>query len=275
MFKIKNFLIGTTLLLITSISTSYNLKKDESNKIINNHSIESLYEIRNINIKLLSTTLPSSNKELLEKTLEENQEKKYVALTFDDGPSKYTNELLELLDKYGVKATFFVIEENCNYYPDQITNIKKHGHEIAIHGSTHTSFKDLSNEEIYDEIQSTINTVNKYGANSSELVRPPYGTITDEIKENIDYPFILWNIDTLDWKTKNKNKISAKILNNIDEGSIILMHDTKTVHKCDLEALEEVLPLLVDEYEFVTISDLYELNNKVLEPGKIYGKIKK
>ncbi len=197
-----------------------------------------------------------------------------VALTFDDGPSKYTEELVEVLDSYGVKSTFFVLGCNSENYPDALAAISDSGHEIAIHGDTHTSFTKLSIDQVNQEITNTMDYIASLGIESSCLVRPPYGSLNDTLKENIEYPFILWNIDTEDWKTKDKEQIKQEILDYIEPGSIILMHDTSAVHEVDIEVLNEILPELTEEYKFVTISELCDHYNIELENGKAYRKIK-
>ena len=119
-----------------------------------------------------------------------------------------------------------------------------------------------------------IDYIEELGIETTDLVRPPYGSLNDDVKKNVPYPFILWNIDTEDWKTRDKDEIKQEILDNIQEASIILMHDTKAVHNADLEALKEILPELTEEYKFVTVSELFEYYNITLEDGKVYRKIK-
>lgn len=199
-----------------------------------------------------------------------------VSLTFDDGPSAYTEDLLNLLNEYNIKATFFVIKYNCEKYPEKLVTIQEYGHEIAIHGATHTEFTKLSTDEVTKEIETTIEYIESLGVDASEIVRPPYGSINNKIRQNIAYPFVNWDIDTEDWKTKNKNKIKNEILDNIHEGAIILMHDnhSQKVHEANIAALNEILPELIKEYKFVTITELCEDLNVELENGKSYRKIK-
>ena len=297
MIKIKKLLFSLNIMLIASINTGCSLKNDEH--IINNNvSIEfevdnscdnNIYNTNNNNTITIAPSplpspspLPDQNKDthIQEETIdnkiiiEEIKKKKLVALTFDDGPSKYTNDLLLLLDKYNVKATFFVLEYNCKKYPEVIKSIYDYGHEIAIHGATHTSFLDLTLDEINNEIVSTNDYIESLGVECSDIVRPPYGSLNKNIKNNITYPFILWSIDTEDWKTRNKDKIKAEIMDNITTGSIILMHDTNRVFESDYEALDDVLATLTETYQFVTVTELFESNNIELENGKTYSKIK-
>ena len=276
--SLKN--LSITALLITNAITSLSCSKVslKSDARITDSSISIEIEkenesIININDKLLEST-DVINSTLLSTIEEIKKNRKMVALTFDDGPSKNTEELLELLNKYNVDATFFVLEYNCINYPDAIISMAEQGHEIAIHGSTHTAFTKLTVEEVQNEITSTINTIENLGVEASNIVRPPYGSLNTELKENITSPFVLWSIDTEDWKSRDKDLIKKQIEDSISDGQIILMHDMGSVHNANLEALRELLPELTKEYAFVTISDLYKYNDIELENGGAYSKIK-
>lgn len=300
MRKINNFILSiTTMLIIASYSNGCSFQKDSNvetcmNKkgkmmtenadttdsditpITNSISIivptqEEITPMIETSSNPTPTPTPLSNseeQEIIEKC------KEYVALTFDDGPSKYTEELVELLNEYNVKSTFFVVGNNCKIYPEALSAIYDSGHEIAIHGNTHTSFTKLDLDEVKQEILDTTEYIESFQIVVSNLIRPPYGSLNDNLKQNINSPFILWNIDTEDWKTKDNNSIKNEILNNIEPGSIILMHDTKAVHKVGLEVLTEILPELTKEYNFVTVSELFEYYEINLEPGKTYRKVK-
>lgn len=267
-------------MLTVSIVSSYNLKKDflpaatikiELTDDTDNISEENTDQI--IEAEFAPSTLLSST---VAQTIEEVNlaSRKLVALTFDDGPSKYTDELLDVLEQNNVKATFFVLGCYCDDYPEVLKRMAEDGHEIAIHGETHTAFTNLTLEEVDKEITTTIDYMESLGINPSYLVRPPYGSLNNSLRENINYPFVLWNIDTEDWKTKDNEQIKMQILENIDAGSIILMHDTAKVHEVDVEVLAEILPELTKDYCFVTISELSERYNIDLEAGNVYTKIK-
>lgn len=194
-----------------------------------------------------------------------------VALTFDDGPGKYTDRLLDILKDNDVKATFFVLGTGVENYGDVVKKAYDNGNEIAIHGYSHTSFKKMTIEEIQSEIDTVFNLLNDLEITPSNLVRPPYGSINSKIKENLDYSFILWSVDTLDWKTKDKDAIIKEINDSIENGSIILMHD---IHETTVDAVEEMLPELTDEYRFVTVDELFSLNKQELEEHESYHKVK-
>lgn len=208
--------------------------------------------------------------DLVSNYLEHQRNKKVVALTFDDGPSQYTEALIEILNSNNVKATFFVLGCNINKYEDTLISIDQSGHEIGIHGYSHTSFNVLNVEGTQEEIDATEQIIVDLGITPSDLVRPPYGAINSEIRAAIDSTFVLWNLDTLDWKNRNKEAIIEQINESIKEGSVILLHD---IYPSTIEAIEELLPLLKENYRFVTVSELNRINE--LEAEENYSKIKK
>ena len=209
------------------------------------------------------------NEEAIIDNEEVEQETKKVAFTFDDGPSKYTKELLEILKENNAEATFFVLGAGIDYHSSTIEEMKDNGHQIESHGVSHTAFTNLTNEELIKELETTKSLLDKYEITQT-LVRPPYGSTNDRVKENVDYPLIMWSIDTRDWEHRDSEKSSQIIIENIEDGSIILMHD---IHKPTIEAVRMVLPILKEQgYEFVTIRELFE--DKELEEGKVYYKRK-
>ena len=207
--------------------------------------------------------------------------RKVVAITFDDGPGKYTDRLLDILKENDCKATFFVLGCNFKRYGDAVTREYNEGHEVGIHGYSHKFYtnKDrntgeelgLGLEGTREEIVATYNLLRELYVEPSNIVRPPGGKITNEIIENLNYSFILWSVDTRDWQSRNKDKIKKEILNNIEEGSIILLHD---IHECSVDAIEEILPELTKEYKFVTVSELFNELNNDLETCTAYKKVK-
>ena len=198
-------------------------------------------------------------------------ENKLVSLTFDDGPTKYTNELLKVLERNHSRATFFILGNKIRGNEEAIKNIRSKGNEIGINGYSHKPFTNMSVEDVNTEIVDTMDMLNRIGVNPSNIVRPPYGKLNGSIKIKSKSPFVLWNIDTSDVRD-NKEAIRNKIMNNIQPGSIIKLHDTSIN---TIEALEEVLPELIKEgYRFVTVGEMKERYSKKLVPGKVYAKLK-
>lgn len=187
----------------------------------------------------------------------ENSNRKKVALTFDDGPNPpYTVEILKLLEKYQAKATFFVIGSIMGPHAKLVKEIADAGHEIGNHTWTHGDLTKMSREEIVQEIYRTSDLINKIISVNPKLYRPPYGEINDEIREIIDLTPVLWSVSSEDWRTEDPNEIYQNTVDNVEDGSIVLLHE---IHQGTIDALEDILKFLVKEdYQFVTVS---ELNN--------------
>lgn len=205
--------------------------------------------------------------------IKEKKPLKYVALTFDDGPSSFTEEIIDLLQKYDYNATFFVLGNKLNLnYKDILKKSIKNGNEIGVHGYSHRSFTKMRQATMEEEITKTKKYIKNLTDYESTLVRPPYGNITKTIKNYNLGPYILWNNDTLDWKLRDANKISSRLINSIEDKSIILMHDT---YLTTFKALEIILPYLKENnYVVTTVSKIYELNGITLESNKSYRYIK-
>ena len=205
--------------------------------------------------------------------IKEKEPLKYVALTFDDGPSSFTEEIIDLLQKYNYNATFFVLGNKLNLnYKDILKKSIKNGNEIGDHGYSHRSFTKMRQATMEEEITKTKKYIKNLTGYESTLVRPPYGNITKTIKNYNLGPYILWNNDTLDWKLRDANKISSRLINSIEDKSIILMHDT---YLTTFKALEIILPYLKENnYVVTTVSKIYELNGITLENNKSYRYIK-
>lgn len=192
----------------------------------------------------------------------ENADRKLVALTFDDGPHPgRTPEILDILKKYNIKATFFLIGQNIEYYPEIVQREVEEGHEIGNHTYSHQVLSSCDEKKLMleiDEFETALSDVCNY---TSTLLRPPCGAFKDsftEITENEGYELVLWNIDTRDWEHKSVDNIVKIILENVKDGDIILMHDYISGNSPTPEALTFIIPALLNEgYEFVTVSELY------------------
>ena len=182
--------------------------------------------------------------------------KPMVAITYDDGPNpKSTPRILDTLEKYGVVATFFDLGQLVNSYPDIVRREEAIGCEVGNHSYSHKNFNVLTDEEIQEEVRNSENAFIKALGHKTVLFRLPYGNINLKVKENMDYPFIKWNVDSLDWKSRNKNKILTQIrkTNNFD-GHIILMH---SIYGTTADATEVLVPELINKgYQLVTVSEL-------------------
>lgn len=186
-----------------------------------------------------------------------------IALTFDDGPHPYyTPLILEILEEYGVKATFFMIGENVKYYGDAAEAVLAAGHEIGNHTYHHKTLNPLSDKDILQEIQSCEDELFSLGEYRPRLVRPPEGSMNQQVKEvvgGLDYRIILWDLDTKDWAHTPPAEISRHVLDDVTAGDIILMHDFIGHNSPTPEALRLFIPeMLARGYKFVTVSELLE-----------------
>lgn len=197
-----------------------------------------------------------------------NPNKKLVAITFDDGPGPYTNRLVDILENNKAKSTFFMLGNKLEKNRDTVLNVYNHGHEIGYHSYAHTNFKRQEIATIQSEFATSNEILKGITGTTFSLVRPPYGTINAEIKDALDATFILWNVDTEDWRHKDTEYLLNYVLENIDPGYIILFHD---IHKSSVDAIEKILPYLyVEGYQLVTVSELAKNYDTQLELHKTY-----
>lgn len=180
---------------------------------------------------------------------------KRVALTFDDGPHpKNTLKIIDVLDKYDAKATFFMLGNRVNFYPEIAKKVADEGHELGNHTWDHKDLSTLSKEEGIQEVEQTNEIIKSTTGRESTAFRPPYGVVNEQVQNSISSPPVLWTIDTLDWQSHNPNEILKIVKENVKDGSIILMHD---IHDTSAQAVEPILKYLKTEgYEFVTVSEL-------------------
>ena len=181
--------------------------------------------------------------------------KKRVALTFDDGPHpKVTKQILDTLDRYDAKATFFMLGNRVQYYPEIAQDVLNRGHEIGNHTWSHPVLPKLTEAQIMSEFTTTENAIIEAIGQESTIFRPPYGSTTDIINAIIPREVAIWSIDTLDWKHRDANKLIQSVKNQMHNNAIILMHD---IHQSTADGLNGVLQYLANEgYEFVTVSDI-------------------
>ena len=212
-----------------------------------------------------SSYLTEKDAELYKKAQAEKN-KKVVALTFDDGPDGNTTpQALDILAKYKIKATFFVQGKNIAGNEAILKRMQSEGHEVGNHSWNHPILTKLSLEDAKKQITDTEDAIKSVLGKSTKLMRPPYGAISDDIRNSLDLSFIMWNVDSLDWKSKNEAAILTEIQHQTSDGAIILMHD---IHQPSVNSLPKVIEYLQGQgYSFVTVS---ELLNTRLKPHGIY-----
>lgn len=205
--------------------------------------------------------LPTYNEKT--KTIDPN--KPVVALTFDDGPSKYTKKIVDFLKENDASATFFILGNKVAIYEQTLITMIENGNEIGNHSYSHKWLTKLSEVELKNQIEK-VQTITKERLNyTPKYLRPTYGGINKKLRSNTDLEIVLWNVDTMDWKIKNSDKIASRAISKVKNGDIILMHDT---YERTFEAVKKIVPELKKQgYQFVTVSELkeYQLLNKNLE----------
>lgn len=201
-----------------------------------------------------------------------DKSKPMVALTFDDGPNYNTSKVLDILEKYNVKATFFILGSNIKGNEDIIKRMNELDMEIGNHMYSHKLITKLKNQTITKEITKVDNLIFDIIGEYPTLVRPSYGTFNKRIKSLIDRPIIIWNVDTLDWKNHSSKRISNRILKNVSDGDIILMHD---IYSATANSLEITIPKILDMgYQLVTVSELFYYKAEELSKGNVYGSVR-
>lgn len=195
---------------------------------------------------------------------------KYVALTFDDGPSgKYTRQLLDGLYDRGVKATFLLCGYRMKDYPDITQRIFDEGHEIGYHGYSHNNMKGMSRRDIAGELIDSQALLPEDCA--PVFLRPPGGCCSDAVRQVAEarqLAILSWSVDPRDWATNDEQAIEKAVLGNIKDGDIVLLHDMTT--SSVKAALDIVDTLLEEDFEIVTVSELVRIRNVKLKPGQVY-----
>lgn len=197
---------------------------------------------------------------------EAKKNQKRIALTFDDGPSAVTTpQVLDILKKYNVKATFFVLGQNVAGNEEILKRIVSEGHEVASHTWDHANLVTLSDDQVRQEVKQTQDIVKSVIGKEPTMLRPPYGSVNQSVMSIIQLPVIHWSVDSKDWQSRNAGAILGEIKANTYPGSIILMHD---IHQPTVDSLTSVLDYLFGQgYQPVTVS---ELLGKNLNPQLIY-----
>lgn len=181
-------------------------------------------------------------------------QKKKIALTFDDGPSEATEILLDGLARRGVKASFFLIGTCAEQYPETVKRETREGHLVGNHTYNHADLRKLSLEEACMEVEKTNQILEEITGETVEYIRPPFGDWKKELEEKFNLIPVLWSVDPLDWTTENEEKIINNVVTDVGEGDIILLHDS---YISSVNAALQIIDILQGEgYEFVTVEEL-------------------
>lgn len=203
----------------------------------------------------------NAENKLVFKSNSNNQMK--IALTFDDGPHpKNTKKILDVLDKYNVKSTFFVVGVNVKNYPKALCEIVERGHEIGNHTYSHSILKSMNEEQIRKEINDTEDALSELCKYTPNLIRPPCGMYNSsllKVAKSKDYKIVLWTIDTKDWAHNSVDNIVNGILDSVKSGDIILFHDYISGQNNTPKALDIIIPRLQEMgFNLVTVSELLQ-----------------
>lgn len=199
--------------------------------------------------------------------------KPMIALTFDDGPTTtVTNRILDVLEQYHAKATFFVIGDRLGSSGCKATVSRAYalGCEIGSHSYTHPKMQNLSVAEIQTEFRKTNTAIEKIIGVTPTLFRPPYGYVNNAVRAYANAPLIFWSVDPQDWDSRNAAKIYKHVMSKVQDGDIILMHD---LYGSTAEACESLIPALLNEgYQLVTVSELFACKGITLTTGDTFRK---
>lgn len=193
---------------------------------------------------------------------------KFIAFTFDDGPSKYTIDIMNILDKYNYKATFFEVGNMINKYPEITKEVVKRGYEVGNHTTDHSNLNKLNVTKIKSKVEGNNTIFYDLTGENMLLVRCPYGNSNKKVKQIINNPIIYWSVDSRDWESRNTEKIVNLVKENTQDGDIILFHDLYATTKEAVEILTEYFYL--NGYKIVSVSELYQIKGKELIPHKVH-----
>ena len=212
---------------------------------------------------------------LLAIPVQAEEETKYAALTFDDGPSgKFTEKLLDGLYEREVNATFLLCGYRMEQFPELTQRIFSEGHEIGFHGYTHDNMKVMSRRQVADEL---IRSQPLLPEDCDPVfLRPPGGCCSDGVRQVAQarqLAILGWSVDPKDWATSDKLAIERSVLKNVQDGDIILLHD---MTESSVQAALDIVDTLEKEgFTLLTVSELAEIRNIRIQPGKLYTKFPK
>ena len=186
-----------------------------------------------------------------------------VALTLDDGPGSHAMELMDYFASRNVKVTFFMIGSDVGNYPKSVQRMVDEGHEIGNHTMNHKQLTAVKKDRALKEIEEGAKAIEDVAGVPPTVWRPPYGDSTQEQRIAAGMPTVLWNIDTLDWKYKDADRVANEILNGASNGNIILVHE---IYKTTLEGIKKAVDKLVAKgVRFVTSTTLLTRDGSTVE----------
>lgn len=198
--------------------------------------------------------------------------KPMIALTYDDGPyAPVDNRIMDLMAQYGGRATFFMVGERVASRKSVVQRMVAEGHEVANHTMNHKYLQKQGAAEIQRQVQQCNDAIYAASGVRPTLMRLPGGNYNSTVLANTHMPMIQWNIDTLDWKSRNADQIVAKVIGHVKDGDIVLMHE---LYEATGEASARIIPALVAEgYQLVTVSEMAAAKGRPLQAGQLYSSL--
>ena len=198
-------------------------------------------------------------------------DKPMLALTFDDGPSEETERILAVLQEYNARATFCVIGNKVENYTTVVKRTLAGGNEIASHTWAHPKLTTLGASSIRSQLERTNNVVKELTGYQIKVLRPPYGSVNKNVRSicaDLGMSIALWQVDTLDWKTRNTTKTYNALMKEAKDGAIVLFHD---LYSTTANAVEKAIPELIEKgFQLVTVSELLSFHQDGAVPGTVY-----
>lgn len=193
----------------------------------------------------------------------------YVALTFDDGPRRITTErLLDGLRQRGASATFFLIGRQIEENADVVQRMKAEGHQVGNHTWSHVQLQGMGAEQARQEVEKTDAMLTELLGEDTYWLRPPYGLLEPEERSWVDVPIVQWSVDPEDWKCQNTDQVVSSVIEAVEPGDIILLHDT---YPTTVDAALQIVDILQGQgYEFVTVEELLALNGVAPQAKVMY-----
>ncbi len=200
--------------------------------------------------------------------------KPMVALTFDDGPKAgVTDEILKVLDEHDSVATFFVVGEKIEKNAEILKKAIRLNCELGHHTYSHKDMSKLSKQQLKQQLSLTQDAIYQFVDNNylMKIARPTFGNTSAALQSYMDFPLILWSIDTRDWSHQNAEKSVAEVLMHVQDGDVILMHDD---YEATVEATKILVPELIKRgYQLVSVSELFTYKQIELVPARIYKSV--
>ena len=211
--------------------------------------------------------IPTSNQARKLPIYSVGTDEKKISISFDAAwGNSHTRPILDILDEYGVKTTFFLVKFWAEKYQDDVLEISQRGHEVQNHSATHPDMRTLSEDKIREEVQITGDVIENITGIKPDLFRPPFGAYDNKVIETIEgmgYKVIQWSVDSLDWKDISADQIVDRVVSRVEPGSIVLFHN-------DGKYVEEYLPRILEQvkdkgFEVVPIGQLIYRNNYFID----------